>query len=82
MIGRTATARYRAMPTVSPGRSRLLGFGVWMLVWLCLFAGCMLIVLGTVGLTAKLHATQAQLDAAFMQGMQAGHQMCPRGVQP
>ena len=40
--------------------------------------GLALIVLGTTSLIARLHATQAQLDAAFLQGLQSGQQICAR----
>jgi len=48
--------------------------------WLALFMAVALMVLGAVKVMAILWTLDAQLDSAFMQGMQAGQQMCARGA--
>lgn len=51
------------------------------MIRLALFiCGLLLVVGGTVGLIEQLHATQVQLDSAFMQGMEAGGHLCRGGV--
>ncbi|MDO8776227.1 MAG: hypothetical protein Q7K57_47470 [Burkholderiaceae bacterium] len=64
------------IPTVPPRRKQLLRF----LRWLALFMAVALMVLGAVKVMAILWTLDAQLDSAFMQGMQAGQQMCARGA--
>jgi len=64
------------IPTVPPRRKQLQRF----LRWLALFMAVALMVLGAVKVMAILWTLDAQLDSAFMQGMQAGQQMCARGA--
>lgn len=75
-VDRITVTHLRAMPTVTPWYSGLLRFGRWLALFMCI----LLIIAGTVTTIAGLNLRQAQLDNAFMQGMAAGHQLCPRGI--
>ncbi len=76
----TTATHLHAMPTIRTWRDKLLDAAQWLAQVLC---GALLVfamISGTLALIAKLHATDAQLDTAFLQGMAAGHQLCPRGI--
>lgn len=68
------------MPTITPLRVKLARAAMWLAQALCVALLVFAMIAGTLALIAKLHATDAQLDTAFMQGMAAGHQLCPRGI--
>lgn len=63
------------MHTVTPWQSKLLNAVQWAL--LALAATCL--VLSVVVVIANLKNHEAELDTAFLQGMKAGSQLCPRG---
>ena len=48
--------------------------------WLGLFIVLMAMALCVVTAIARLHNIEARLDAAFMQGMKAGFDICPVGT--
>ena len=79
-VNRITVTRLRAMPTVTPLRVKLARAAIWLAQVMC---GALLVfamIAGTLALIARLHSTEAQLDNAFLQGMAAGHQLCPRGI--
>ena len=57
------------------GRSRMHFVGL-ALRWLAGGIAVALIVLGTTALIARIHATEAALQAAHLQGMAVDHTMC------
>lgn len=65
-----------AIPTVRSRQKQAMHF----LRWLLLFLLVMLMALGAAAVIAGLYVTNAQLETVFMQGMQAGSQICSRGV--
>lgn len=72
-----STARVlQRMPTVTPLRVRLARAAVWLGTVACV----VVMALGVIMLNLNLYQLGDKLDNAFMQGMQAGHQMCPRGA--
>lgn len=62
--------------TVQPRSRQFFRF----LRWLALFMTVVLMVLGAAVVIVHFWTVEAQLDNAFMQGMSAGYQMCPKGV--
>lgn len=64
------------IPTVPSRRRQLQRF----LQWLALFMVLVLMLIGAATVIARLSTIEAQLDSAFMQGMTAGQQVCPRGA--
>ena len=79
-FGRITVTHLHAMPTVTPLRVKLARAGIWLAQTLVAALLVFAMITGTLVIMAKMHASEAQLDNAFMQGMQAGHQLCPRGV--
>jgi hypothetical protein len=74
------TVTLHAMPTVTPLSVKLARAGMWLAQVIVAALVVFAILTGTLAVIAKMHATDAQLDTAFMQGMAAGHQLCPRGI--
>lgn len=73
--------QHRYMPpiaysTVPSRRKQLMRF----VRWLALFMVVMLLALAAAAVIVKLGTIDAQLESAFMQGMAAGQQVCPRGA--
>lgn len=64
------------IPTVPSRRKQLLRF----LRWLALFMVAAVMVLGAVKVIAILWTLDAQLDSAFLQGMNAARQLCTGGA--
>lgn len=79
-VDRITVTHLRAMPTVTPLRVKLARVAICLAQTVCAALLVFAMIAGTVSLIAKLHATDAQLDNAFLQGMAAGHQLCPRGI--
>lgn len=80
MVDRITVTHLRAMPTVTPLRVKLARAAMWLAQVTCVALLVFAMITGTLALIVKLHATEAQLDTAFLQGMAAGHQLCPRGI--
>lgn len=67
------------IPTVPSRRRQLLRF----LRWLALFMVVLLMTVGAATVIARLRTIDAQLDRAYLQGLQAGMQICPaKGGRP
>ena len=66
----------RVIRTVPSRRRQLFRF----LRWLALFMVPVLMAIGAATVISRLSTIDAQLDSAFMQGMTAGQQICPRGA--
>lgn len=79
-IDRITVTHLRAMPTVTPLRVKLARAGIWLAQVMCVALLVFAMIAGTLAIIVKMHATDAQLDTAFLQGMAAGHQLCPRGI--
>lgn len=66
----------RVIPTVYSRRRKLARFLAWLAAAMLLLA----MILGTASVITRLATIDAQLDSAFLQGMTAGQQVCPRGL--
>lgn len=67
------------IPTVPSRRWQLLRF----LRWLALFMVGVLMAVGAATVIARLRTIDAQIDRAYLQGLQAGMQICTaKGDQP
>ena len=79
-VDRITVTHLRPMPTCTPLPVKLARAAIWLAQVMCVALLVFAMLTGTLAIIAKMHATDAQLDTAFMQGMQAGHQLCSRGI--